>query len=179
MHDQWPCLRQRDILEVARRLVCDEGVAAVSVGRLARELEVEPASLYEHVSGTDELLAELAIDALIELALAVRSAQADVLAAAQAYREFALAHTELYRLITEHAVPLESVGGAEAGAAGAFIDTLGPDRGRAVWAFAHGMVELELDERFAPDADLDATWRAGITAIAAAADVGRERQPQR
>ena len=38
-------------------------------------------------------------------------------------------------------------------------------RARAIWAFAHGMVMLELDHRFPPDADLDAAWRSGITAF--------------
>jgi hypothetical protein len=39
------------------------------------------------------------------------------------------------------------------------------DRARAVWAFAHGMVALELSGRFPPDADLDAAWRTGIAAL--------------
>jgi hypothetical protein len=30
------------------------------------------------------------------------------------------------------------------------------------------MVQLELDQRFAPDTDLDAVWRAGIAALVAA-----------
>ncbi|MEV0651222.1 WHG domain-containing protein [Phytomonospora sp. NPDC050363] len=36
---------------------------------------------------------------------------------------------------------------------------------RAVWAFAHGMVVLELEDRFPPDADLDAAWRVGCEAF--------------
>ena len=38
-------------------------------------------------------------------------------------------------------------------------------RARALWAFAHGMVMLELDHRFPPDADLDRAWQAGIAAF--------------
>jgi hypothetical protein len=38
-------------------------------------------------------------------------------------------------------------------------------RARALWAFAHGMVMLELDHRFPADADLDAAWQAGIAAF--------------
>jgi hypothetical protein len=34
-----------------------------------------------------------------------------------------------------------------------------------VWAFAHGMVMVEFDHRFPPDADLDAAWQAGIAAF--------------
>jgi len=40
-----------------------------------------------------------------------------------------------------------------------------PDRARAAWAFAHGMILLELNGRFPPGADLDAAWRAGLAAF--------------
>jgi hypothetical protein len=40
-----------------------------------------------------------------------------------------------------------------------------PVSARACWAFAHGMVILELDGRFPPGADLDAAWTAGIYAL--------------
>jgi hypothetical protein len=41
------------------------------------------------------------------------------------------------------------------------------------------MVELELDERFAPDTDFEAAWRAGIAAIAGAANGSTARPQQR
>ena len=41
-----------------------------------------------------------------------------------------------------------------------------PQRAQALWAFAHGMVVLEIDHRFLPGSDLDRTWRAGATAFA-------------
>ena len=37
-----------------------------------------------------------------------------------------------------------------------------PDLTRAAWAFAHGMIMLELNERFPPGAGLDDAWRAGM-----------------
>ena len=40
-----------------------------------------------------------------------------------------------------------------------------PDRARAIYAFAHGMVILELDDRFPPGADLDAAWAQGLSAL--------------
>ena len=45
-----------------------------------------------------------------------------------------------------------------------------PDRARAAWAFAHGMVTLELADRFPPDADLDAAWATGISALSTPTD---------
>jgi hypothetical protein len=43
------------------------------------------------------------------------------------------------------------------------------DLARAVWAFAHGMIILELNCRFPGDADLDAAWQRGLAAFRAAA----------
>ncbi len=40
-----------------------------------------------------------------------------------------------------------------------------PDLARAAWAFAHGMIMLELNDRFPPGADLDGAWRAGLAAF--------------
>jgi AcrR family transcriptional regulator len=176
MQREWLTTRQCDILDLARELVSTEGVAAVSIGRLARELAVEPCLLYEHFADTDELLTELTIDVLIDQAVALQRARQDLLGQARAYREFALEHPELYRLITERELPRESAApGLNVGAVRALIDALGPDLARAAWAFAHGMVELELDKRFSPDADLDSAWRAGVAAFAAAA--ARTPQP--
>ena len=52
-------------------------------------------------------------------------------------------------------------------AAAAVAQAAGLDRdlARAAFAFAHGMTILELNNRFPPDADLDAAWRRGITAL--------------
>ena len=41
-----------------------------------------------------------------------------------------------------------------------------PDRARALFAFAHGMVILELEDRFPPGADLDAAWAQGLSGFA-------------
>jgi hypothetical protein len=43
-----------------------------------------------------------------------------------------------------------------------------PDRARAMWAFAHGMIMPELARRFPPGADVEAAWRRGIGAFTAA-----------
>jgi hypothetical protein len=34
---------------------------------------------------------------------------------------------------------------------------------RALWALAHGLVDLELSGRFPPGADLDATWHTALS----------------
>jgi hypothetical protein len=58
--------------------------------------------------------------------------------------------------------------GREDRAAAPVLDAAGDqDRARALWAVAHGMVMLELDQRFPPGADPDPAWRAGVAAFAA------------
>jgi hypothetical protein len=47
------------------------------------------------------------------------------------------------------------------------LEALGGDmnRARAVWAFAHGMVTLEIADRFPEHADLAAAWSIGLESI--------------
>jgi AcrR family transcriptional regulator len=88
-------------------------------------------------------------------------------ALAAAYRRFALEHPHLYRLMNNGPLPREHLPpGLEERTAAPVLRVAGSQaRARAVWAFAHGMVMLELDHRFPPDADLDAAWQAGIAAF--------------
>jgi hypothetical protein len=44
-----------------------------------------------------------------------------------------------------------------------------------MWSFAHGMVILELDQRYPDGSDLDRTWRAGAEAFNLAAGAGPAR----
>jgi len=57
--------------------------------------------------------------------------------------------------------------GLEDRAAAPLVAAVGgdPDLARAAWAFAHGMIMLELNERFPPGVDLDA-WQAGLRGFA-------------
>ncbi len=46
-----------------------------------------------------------------------------------------------------------------------------PNLAQALWSLAHGMVILELDDRYPEGSDLDQTWRAGAAAFERAADL--------
>ena len=86
-----------------------------------------------------------------------------------AYREFALARPHLYRLMNERPLARELLPpGLEDRAAAPLVAAVGgdPDLARAAWAFAHGMIMLELNDRFPPGADLDAAWQAGLRGFA-------------
>jgi AcrR family transcriptional regulator len=169
--------RARQIVTAARELLEQEGVAALTMRRLADRLGIRAPSLYKHLPDKAALEAAVIatgfedIAAALEAALdAAQDAGAEPLAAlAAAYRAFALGHPDLYRLMTDRPLPREHLpAGVEARAAAPLLRATGdPDLARAVWAFAHGMVQLELARRFPHGADLDIAWHQGITAFQA------------
>lgn len=86
-----------------------------------------------------------------------------------AYRRFAGQRPQLSRLMTQGPLPRHLLApGGEERAGAVLVDAVGdPDLARAIVAFAHGMMILELDERFPAGADLDAAWNSGTHALAA------------
>jgi AcrR family transcriptional regulator len=173
--------RADEVVVAARRLLEEEGAGALTMRRLAEQLGIKAPSLYKHLPDKAALEAAIIATGLEEAAVrfeqAVDSAMtggdaagggaAAISALAAAYREFALAHPHLYRLMHNGPLPRQHLpAGVEDRAAAPVMRVAGSRaRARALWAFAHGMVMLELDQRFPPDADLDAAWEAGITAF--------------
>jgi AcrR family transcriptional regulator len=158
--------RAREIVADARVLLEDEG--AVSMRRLADRLGIRAPSLYKHLADKGALEAALISDGFLAAAECFEAAP-DLQALGAAYRAFALEHPHLYRLMFHGRLPRERLlPGAEARAAAPVIAAAGhdPDRARALFAFVHGMVILELDDRFAVGADLDAAWARGLSAFA-------------
>jgi AcrR family transcriptional regulator len=56
-----PGLDQVTVVQAAADLINSEGVASLTLGRLARELSIQPPSLYNHVNGLAGLHRELAL----------------------------------------------------------------------------------------------------------------------
>jgi AcrR family transcriptional regulator len=182
--------RQAQIAGAARALLDAEGPEALTMRRVAGVLGIKAPSLYKHLpdkaalealvvaAGFAELAAALAgaadaADAAAGSAGADRAAAADaagkLTAIAGAYRAYAVARPHLYRLMNYQPLRRDLLpGGLEARAAQPLAEAAGHDeaRARAMWAFAHGMVSLEIDGRFPPQADLDEAWRAGLAAFA-------------
>ena len=83
----------------------------------------------------------------------LRAATTPLASLAAAYRAWALDHPHLYRLMMDRPLPREHLApGLEDRAAAALVAAAGgdPDAARAAFAFAHGMVVLELNDRFRP-----------------------------
>lgn len=168
--------RARQIAGAARELIDADGVEAFSMRNLAARVGIRAPSIYKHFESREAVEAMVISIVFEELAILWEGVVADsgqpLLALADAQRDYARRHPHLYLLVTER--PLDRpalVEGIEERAARPMVVAAGEDRdlARAIWAFAHGMTTLELNSHFRPDADLDAAWRLGIEALAAAA----------
>lgn len=164
--------RARQIIDVARELLEQEGQQGLSMRRIAERLGIRAPSLYEHIPNKATLEAALISDGFREWAeLAEQAADTStdpLLAIGNAYRGYAAAHPHLYRLMTERPLPRAQLStGVEERAAQPLVDAVGgdPDVARALWSFAHGMVILELNKRFPEGADIDAAWDRGLAAF--------------
>ena len=142
--------RAREIVTAARRLLEDEGLQSFSMRKLADRLGVRAPVIYKYFASKSALAAALISvgfeeqGALFEAALTTSDHALTAMAAI--YRAYGRDNPDLYRLMYDR------------------------DLARAAFAFAHGMMILELNGRFPADADLDAAWRRGTAALDATAD---------
>jgi AcrR family transcriptional regulator len=173
----------RDRVVAAAAAIADaEGLEAVTLARVAAALGVRSPSLYNHVDGLDGLRRGIALLALRELGDALRDAAtgragADALVAlADAYRLYALAHPGRYALIQvpqragdeEALAAAGTVVGAVVGAlrAYALTDDDAIHATRAFRAAIHGFVALEDGGGFGLPLDVDESFRRMVAALA-------------
>jgi AcrR family transcriptional regulator len=184
--------RADEIVAAARVVLDRDGAEGLTMQAVAAELHIKAPSLYKHVDGKRAIEIELVALALSEMGQALHDALAatgargagtcarDRVATLLAtYRGHALAHPNLYRLATAGPLPRHLLPpGLEDWAGEPFVTVTGdPHRAQALWAYAHGMVVLELDGRFPAGSELDITWSAGASAFAASADLAGTAHP--
>ena len=177
---------------MARAIGVREGWKAVTIRSVAQELGYASPLLYEHFHDKEDLLTQIAVDALGQLeARLTEKLPSDHQAAAmnmvERYWTFMLEHTQLYRLVNGmDGVPIDkTVVGQSAQSlcsvvAYAVRPLLGENAGEAdgqiladeLWALLHGMSALYMD-RVAPF-DLARVTNAVMTLIQGA----RLRQSQ-
>jgi len=175
--------RVAQAVAAARRILEEEGADALTMRRLADEMGIQAPSLYKHFSGKSDLELLLIEDVLYDVGEATHRALHDpgpgspLLKLLLTYRAHALSHPNLYRLATSGplARPRLSEGLEEWAGNPWFVVTGDPNLAQALWSLAHGMVILELDDRYPEGSDLDQTWRAGAAAFERAAELDRIR----
>ena len=165
--------RRDEIIQVAGDLLERQGPEGLTMRAIAGELGIKAPSLYKHVADKRELEIALIADGFLQQAEAFEKAVAEggdpVAAIAGAYRTWAMDHPHLYRLMTDQPLPRDDLPpGAEQRALVPTLEAFAGDRdrARAAWAFAHGMITLELADRFPSHADIEAAWRVGLQGIA-------------
>ncbi|MET0727588.1 MAG: TetR/AcrR family transcriptional regulator [Acidimicrobiales bacterium] len=165
--------RAAEIEVAAWRVLEAEGPEALTMRRVADELRIKAPSLYKHFPDKAALEAALVerslalMGAALHVAVAARGRRGPVARLLAEYRRVALEHPHPYRLATAGELPRDELApGLEEWAGEPFFRVTGdPHRAQALWAFAHGMVILELDDRFPADSGLEDTWRAGALAF--------------
>ncbi len=165
--------RAEEIVGAAGRLLEDAGPGALTMRGLADELGIQAPSLYKHFPNKAAVELALVVDALFavgdvcHLAIHRPGAGSPVTGLCAAYRAHGTAHANLYRLATSGPLARDLLpDGLEEWAGNPFFVVTGdPSRAQELWSFAHGMVVLELDGRYPPGSDLEATWRSGAAAF--------------
>ncbi len=158
------------LLQAARRIAAEDGWNAVTIRRIADELEYTPPILYQHFSSKESLLIELMLVGFVELTdqlnvAAQAPAQQRLAAMAVAYWTFAFASPELYQAMngmdgvpfgtaetpTEAKTAFRTFRSALQGIAQARGAELVDPAGAAdtIWAFLHGYVSLAMAGRVA------------------------------
>jgi AcrR family transcriptional regulator len=173
MGDELPPSRFAQIVTAARRLLEEHGPEALSMRNVAAEIGIRAPSLYEHVADKRALENAIVAAGLSEqgdaLAVAVDGAADPLIAAAEAWRAWGSAHPHVYRLINARGLDRDvaEVAAAEARASAPIRTLTGGDlaSARVIWAFAHGMMMLELNARFPPGPAIDDVWKRGLEAL--------------
>src|ERR1700754_3542356 len=143
---------------------------------VAAAIGIRAPSLYEHVADKRALESAIIAAGLHEQGAALREGVGSpegvkdpLTAIAQSWRRWGLAHPHMYVLIYARDLDRSdpAVGEAELYAATPLREMCGGDlvTVRVIWAFAHGMVNLELTERFPPQTDVEALWVRGLDAL--------------
>ncbi len=174
--------RATQIVAAASDILESEGAEALTMRRLAAELDMQAPSLYKHFPNKAAVEHALIENALFDVGDAMHAAvarpgrQGSVVALLRVYREFGLAQPNTYRLTTGRASFRTDVtpGLEEWSGEPFYLATGAAYLAQALWAFAHGMVILEVDGRFLEGSDLDRTWTT-----AARAFTGARHHPRR
>lgn len=161
------------VVRAAAVILDAEGPGALTLARVAADLDVRPPSLYNHVAGLDDLNRRLGLHGLDLLGDVCRSAAMGrsgvdaIRAIGEAYRSMAKAHPGLYPL-TQIAAPedaewerrsaavLEPVLAALEGLG--FRGDEAIDAARSIRSALHGFVALEVHGGFGLTRDVDASF---------------------
>ena len=169
------------LVQAAAELADEDGLDKVTVSALARRFGVKDASLYSHIRNLRDLRVRLALLASSEMndaigaAVAGRSGKAALVAFADTYRAYALAHPGRYAATQQRIEP------AEVADTAVFLRavelTYGmlrgygltepdlTDAGRLLRATFHGYIHIELSGGFQHTRPVAESWARSLDAL--------------
>ncbi len=122
------------LLKAAGRILADEGVAQLTMRRLAGEVGATTSAIYALFGSKQEVLQALRRQGFEHLAEHLSRAGPGLPALARAYRQAALQRPDLYQFMFTQPLSEQD--------SGVVLDALGRV---AVWALLHGLTSLELN----------------------------------
>jgi AcrR family transcriptional regulator len=162
--------RRQAIITAARQLAEAEGWDAVTIRRLADQIEYSQPVLYSHFAGKADIIDAVAVEGFAELRLALRNAreaagspEAALGELAEAYVGFALEHPALYdamfTLSTELPFGRPETPRELQAAFGELVEAITPLAGErnpdtlaeVAWSALHGVATLTRARRLRPD----------------------------
>ena len=161
--------RRAQLVDAARHLLETEGPEAITIRRLGAAVGIRGPSIYKHFPDKATVEDALTLLGLAELADALQGVPPTFAEIAGAYRKWALSHPYMHQLLNNRPLNRSQLPtGLEDRAAAPLIVACDGDRdmARAAWATIKGLVDLELAQRFPPDADLEAVYAAAARAYA-------------
>jgi AcrR family transcriptional regulator len=174
----YPSVVTREAI-VAKAVELVEKRGDLTLQQLARALGIRAPSLYRYFNSRERLLAAVGLAGFAKLAEYIRNSTRhdhSLERAAWAIRRFAKGHPSLYRLMNEtdprHEDPAEATAvtlDALMSSLGQSVDTQALEEMRiplrAVRAFIHGYVMLELSGQFQNARELDESFTVGLEAL--------------
>jgi AcrR family transcriptional regulator len=181
-----------DVIVAARKAIEQSGADALSMQAVANVIGVSAPSLYKRFPDRAGLLARVERQVLAELAtLLERAARRpspieQLEAMARTYRRFARANPRLYAMLYSGALPQDDEGTAARRKAAqpalaAFAAIAGEDqalpRARALTAFLHGFVSMEIAGEFRLGPGVDDAFELGLSLVLAVMPGKRKSKP--
>jgi len=172
-------INRQVICDAALRIIAMSSVDSLSMRTLGKALGIKAPSLYDHVKNRDEVIALVQGWGLLDFGNGFAAAGPSVRDKIVFYRQWAMANPKLYPVVFQQklhrdllpqALEEEVLALVIVAAGGSHIQA------RAIWAQLHGLIDLELQDRFPADADINATWEQAIASIVAAQKLTRARK---
>lgn len=175
--------REQRIVAAARAIAEREGWGAVTIRRLADEIEYSQPVLYSHFANRDAIVAAVAVEGFKDITVALRDAASEAIGrrnalktVAEAYLAFGLGHPALYEAMfvlptnlrfaeVETRPELQAAFEALAAVVSPFCADVAVAT-ETFWAALHGLTELERSGRIRPAARHERIARV-VGAIAA------------